>query len=209
MVVHRFTNEVFFSNSYVLCFETEDSAWVIDPGDTTPIVQCLRNNEKQVAGILLTHSHYDHIYGINSLQEYYPNAKIHAAENAVVGLFSSKHNMSRYHLQPYCVKQQDVICVSEGMQIKVSSNLSIKILYTPGHHPGCLSFEIGDELFTGDSLIPGIKVVTILPGGDKMVAKRSIERIFKQYGKSMRVWPGHGEECFLRDINMESCLINM
>ncbi len=208
MIISRFINKVFTSNTYVLCSKTGKEAWVIDPGDTDPVVQYLQENEKILEGILITHSHYDHIYGINALQSRYVNAKIYASENALDGLFSAKHNMSRYHLNPYCVEDQDVVCVAEGSIIAIGDNLSVKVQETPGHHPSCLTFEVGNELFTGDSLIPGVKVVTILPGGNKVAVKQSIKRIFDLHGKETLIWPGHGEGCLLEDITMESCFVN-
>ncbi len=208
MVVRCFINTFFSSNTYVLFFKRGRSAWVIDPGDAEPIIRYLRENNKTLEGILITHCHYDHIYGINDLQVIFPNAKIYASANARDGLFSPQHNMSKYNESPYSVIKQDVVCVAEGSIITFGDNLSVKVQETPGHHPSCLTFEVGNELFTGDSLIPGVKVVTILPGGNKLAAKQSIKRIFDLYGKKTLIWPGHGEGCLLEDITMESCFVN-
>ena len=57
--------------------------------------------------------------------------------------------------------------------------LEVKVLATPGHDTSCLSYIIGDNLFTGDSYIPGIKVVAIWPKSDKKLAKESGERLRK------------------------------
>lgn len=62
--------------------------------------------------------------------------------------------------------------------------------HTPGHNPSCLTFEVGDYLFTGDAYILGIKVVTIFKGGDKKIAAESVERIIElAIGKI--TFPGH------------------
>ena len=68
--------------------------------------------------------------------------------------------------------------------------MQAKVHETPGHHPSCLTFEIGDYLFTGDAYIPGEKVVTILPGADKTLAAESLERI-KRMAEGKVVCPGH------------------
>ncbi len=210
MIVYTFTNTVSTSNTYVLCLEKEGIAWVIDPGHTSPIFKCLTENDSSLEGVLLTHSHYDHIYGTNDLFSAFPNAKLFVSQKAATGLFSPKHNLSRYsrNHQPYRVRKLDYICVSEDSRIHLNDDSILDVIETPGHHPGCLSFSIGEELFTGDSLIPGIKVVTILPGGDKVAAQHSIEKIFNQYGKSTRIWPGHGATCLLGDLDSESYLVN-
>lgn len=54
-----------------------------------------------------------------------------------------------------------------------------KVYHTPGHNPSCLTYEVGDYLFTGDAYIPGVKVVTTLKGGDKAKAAESVERILR------------------------------
>ena len=58
---------------------------------------------------------------------------------------------------------------------------------------GVVTFAVGEYLFTGDAYIPGVKVVTILPGGDKRTAAASVERI-KQLAEGRVVCPGHGNQ---------------
>ena len=45
-------------------------------------------------------------------------------------------------------------------------------------------------LFTGDAFIPGEKVVTTLPGGDKVLAADSLSRILKM-AEGRELYPGH------------------
>ena len=59
-------------------------------------------------------------------------------------------------------------------EVMLFENTTLKAIATPGHNPSCLCFEVGEYLFTGDSYIPGTKVVTNLPGGNKELAKESI-----------------------------------
>ena len=63
---------------------------------------------------------------------------------------------------------------------------------TPGHCPSCLTYVLDNWIFTGDAYIPGVKVVTKLPHGDKILAKQSAERILNM-AKSKNMCPGHGE----------------
>lgn len=207
MMVRRFVNSIFESNTYVLWPDTGRSAWAIDPGDAEPVVRFLEEQGRTLEGILLTHSHHDHIYGVNELQDRCGRALIYASREAVAGLYSPKLNMSRYYLQPYEVRVQDIQCVSEGTVIPLGRDTGARVLETPGHHPSCLTFAVGDDLFTGDSLIPEVKVVTILPGGDKALARQSIERLFREFGAQTRVRPGHGDDRPLGSFTPESCLV--
>jgi len=67
MLVKKYINRIFTSNSYLLYREEEKQVWVIDPGDTDQIIEWLDKNDKILKGMLITHSHFDHIYGINDL----------------------------------------------------------------------------------------------------------------------------------------------
>lgn len=68
--------------------------------------------------------------------------------------------------------------------------MTAKVHETPGHSDSCLTYEIGNYLFTGDSYIPGVKVVTTFRGGDKNLAARSVEKILK-WAEGKKICPGH------------------
>ena len=63
MEVYRIINSVFTSNTFVLTDEQSDDCWLVDVGDINPVLQYVV--DRQVRGLLITHTHYDHIYGIN------------------------------------------------------------------------------------------------------------------------------------------------
>ena len=125
----------------------------------------------------MTHAHFDHIYGLPELLKLYPNCKIYTNEIGRETLSDARLNMSLYHETPLAVEGPQVQICGEGEEIPVFGNLMAKVFETPGHHPSCLTFEVEDYLFTGDAYIPGVKVVTNLPGGNKEIAKASKDRI--------------------------------
>jgi glyoxylase-like metal-dependent hydrolase (beta-lactamase superfamily II) len=67
-----------------------------------------------------------------------------------------------------------------------------------------MSFEIAEYLFTGDALIPGIKVYTKSKKGDKIKAKESIIRIINKFDNKTIICPGHGDISSLGDIAVSS-----
>lgn len=71
MHIHRIANAVFSSNTYVINNDGGD-AWLIDCGEIDSIVTYLSENKLSPKGVLLTHAHFDHIYGLNSLYNTYP-----------------------------------------------------------------------------------------------------------------------------------------
>ena len=67
----------------------------------------------------------------------------------------------------------------------------MRVYSTPGHCPSCLTFQVENKLFTGDSYIPEVKVVSKLPKGNKNLAKVSEQRII-ELSSGIDVCPGHG-----------------
>jgi glyoxylase-like metal-dependent hydrolase (beta-lactamase superfamily II) len=57
--------------------------------------------------------------------------------------------------------------------------LTIEVLYTPGHTPACVSYRIGDAVFVGDTLfMPDYGTARAdFPGGDARALYRSIRRL--------------------------------
>jgi len=189
MTVRQVSNSLFTSNTWVLEFSSQ--LWLVDCGDTDRALQLSGN--KPVAGVLLTHGHFDHIYGLNRLLNYYPDVPIYCNASCQAALVDDKANMSRYHEQSFVLEQPDNIhLIDEGDVIPLSDDDAAQVFATPGHHPSCLSFLIGKHLFTGDAYIPETKVVTILPGGDKQQAVRSVQRIL-QLAHQRIIYPGHGD----------------
>jgi len=70
------------------------------------------------------------------------------------------------------------LLLSEGDNLELG-DLSIKVLETPGHTPACLSYQIGDAIFIGDTfLAPSYGTARAdFPGGDASTLYQSLERI--------------------------------
>ena len=200
MKVVRFINSIFRSNSYIIYSECSDSAFVIDPGDSIPILNWLIKNNKVLTGIFLTHSHFDHIYGINDLLEKFKDIIIYASFFAKEGLMCEKLNGSRYMEMPFVVDSSNVIIVKETDSVELWDSKHLNIIETPGHNRDCISLQIGKNLFTGDALIPGIKVVAKSKYSDKTQAENSIKRILNEFIDNTMIWPGHNDKCLLGEI---------
>jgi hydroxyacylglutathione hydrolase len=140
--IEKFVNTIFKSNSYLLDFEGDKGIWLIDPGDSKPLIQWMIKNNKYLKGIIITHSHFDHIYGINDLYELFPDVKIFSSKEAKEGMLSAKLNSSYYTDYPFVVECPNICIVEENNNIQLSEKIHARVIYTPGHNNDCISFEI-------------------------------------------------------------------
>ena len=87
---------------------------------------------------------------------------------------------------------QYVEVLEEGDEVLLFPNVVLKAIYTSGHDWSCLSYYTDEVIFTGDSYIPNIKVITSFPKSDRDEAKVSLNRIL-DLAKTRDVYPGHHE----------------
>lgn len=191
MKIKQIINSIFTSNTYVVD-DKIDAVSLIDIGDIQPIIDYLNKEKKYVKFVFLTHTHYDHIYGIRELIRYYPDCIVYTSSFGKDALKSDKLNFSRYHNDPIILSGNNIEALHEGDKIELSADINLEVLETPGHDKSCLTYKIGNNLFSGDSYIPGLKVIASFPNSNKVDAENSKERI-KSLAEGMNLYPGHGD----------------
>ena len=186
MVIRQVVNRIFNSCSYVISHD--GASWLVDCGDVNQLLPLI---DGQLLGVMLTHAHFDHIYGLNHLEALFPGVAVLTNEAGRESLLSDKLNFSRYHEEPFVLdRPEDIKIVADGQDINLFDGISVKAIYTPGHSPDCVTWRVGDALFTGDSYIPGVKTVTNFPHSDRELARHSRERIMSM-AEHCQVYPGH------------------
>ena len=120
--------------SYLIIDDNNNSACVIDPSESKPIIDFLENKNIKLNYILNTHHHYDHIGGNKDLKKKY--------KSVVVGF---KEDSDR-------IPEIDILIDSN--QIWKAENFEAKIIHVPGHTSGHICFHFFKEklIFTGDTL---------------------------------------------------------
>lgn len=185
--VVQIINSIISSCTYIIYNDTKEEVWLVDCGDVRPIINNISKGYS-LRGVLFTHTHYDHCYGLNSLLDYYPAMKVYTNSFGLKALQSPKLNLSRYH------EEIPSFVINETSSIEDFSKIadpSLKIIPTPGHDPSCLSFIVDKFLFTGDSYIPGSKVITTFPNSNRRDAFISIDIIKKYEADDYIIYPGH------------------
>ena len=120
--------------SYLIIDDNNNSACVIDPSESKPIIDYLENKNIKLNYILNTHHHYDHIGGNKDLKKKY--------KSVVVGF---KEDSDR-------IPEIDILI--DNNQIWKAENFEAKIIHVPGHTSGHICFHFFKEklIFTGDTL---------------------------------------------------------
>ncbi len=127
-----------FEDNYLWLMHEEGSAeaYVVDPGDSVPIEAALKSNNLNLAGILLTHHHWDHTGGVEALTSN-RSIPVYGPDSANI---------------PQVTQQ-----LKEGETLQLNQNLSFDIIAVPGHTLDHIAYHDGDSgsLFCGDALFAG------------------------------------------------------
>lgn len=190
------------TNCYFLYRDGAHDAIVVDPADKgANIYGALQKNGLRVTGILLTHGHFDHIWGLDALRDAANAAaeaegqepvKVYAGENERELLKSAEMNVSAAAGRA-CSTYADVY-VKEGQEITLAG-MTCKVIATPGHTAGgvCYYFEEAGFLVAGDTLFAESVGRTDFPTGSMSTLVRSIQEKLFVLPEETKVYPGHGE----------------
>lgn len=193
MEVKQIINSVFNSNTFIIY--DGGKAVVIDIGDFKPVKKFIEENNLSVEGLFITHTHYDHIYGIRDFMEAYPHTPVYTSAFGKEALHKSNWNFSRYHDDEIIIESDMIKAVEDGGRIKIPGDTTMTVIATPGHDKSCISLLTDDMLFSGDSYIPGVKVVASFPNSNREDAATWYERLHDM-AINRNLYPGHGE-CIL------------
>ena len=125
-----------FSDNYIWLIQTNEGNTLVDPGDSKPIISTIDKLGITIDDILITHHHFDHIGGLESLKPLIKGSVI-GPKNNVIDLLD-KH-----------VGQGDVI---------ESIGLQFSVFEVPGHTLDHIAFYSETEkevLFCGDTIFSG------------------------------------------------------
>ena len=172
-----------FANSYVLC--RFDTCVLIDPShDLAEIMDVI--GPKKIEGILITHAHSDHVDLIHQF-----DVPIYIHKDDASLLFEDQYNGYAPNKHPYSRKNLKLILLEDGQNIKFADQF-IKVIHTPGHTKGSVSFLYQDHLFTGDTLFKESVGRHDLYSGSLPQLKQSILKLMTLHN-DIKIYPGHDE----------------
>jgi hydroxyacylglutathione hydrolase len=189
--VRTFTVGPVAENCYLFRAEGSDRALIVDPGDEADrILKAVEGLGVTVEGILLTHTHFDHVGAVAPVARE-TGAEVWCPEIEVPVLADIMSFVPWPGFGPYESYDADHT-VSGGEHLSLAG-LEIDVLFTPGHSPGHVTYSIPEHkaLFSGDVLFRGSVGRTDLPGGDWSTLLESIRGLVEGHPPETAVYPGH------------------
>lgn len=185
-------------NCYVINDETKECV-IIDCGALTETEQnavIAYINEEGLKPVhnLGTHGHLDHHFGDAAILSAF-NLQPEVAEGDKVLMQHPKEAaLQMLGMDLNIDLPAGDLKLTENEDVKFGSH-TFKIIRTPGHSPGSVSFYCSEEnvLFTGDTLFKGSIGRTDFPGGSMFQIISSLRELAQLPDKTI-VYPGHGPQ---------------
>jgi len=193
------------ANTYIVSDEKHDGTFIVDAGAYNPRLERLIN-DKKIEYILLTHGHFDHIMGVSELKKRFPDAKVCIHEADAPMLSDDMLSLAFAFGAGVDKDLKADIILHDGDELPFGDKL-IRVIHTPGHTKGGVTYMIDDCMFTGDTLFCGSVGRTDFPGGDMNVLNDSICRLFDIDG-DYNVYPGHDMNTTLSDERKNNPYVN-
>lgn len=142
---------------------------------------------------LLTHGHYDHLYGCEFIHERFGVLpEIHIADVPIMAAAPERFREARRGKEfPVHIPAPEHF-LEDGEIVKFG-NHQLKVIHTPGHSPGSCFFycEEEDIAFSGDTLFDGSIGNFELEGSNKEDLKRSLIHILDTLPDETVIYCGH------------------
>ncbi len=155
-------------NSYVI--HAPEGDVIVDAGAEPEKI--LGATRARVAAILVTHGHADHVDALEQV---------------------SRETGAPVYMHPADAegKVRDYEPLEDGQALDVAG-LGIRVLHTPGHSPGSVTFVVGHDQIVGDLILPGSVGRTDIPGASWEEIEVSIRRVIPLWEEETRLYTGHG-----------------
>ena len=180
------------TNCYFVYKEDSKKALVFDPADKGDLLHGkLTDAGFAVEAILLTHGHFDHIWGVEKLKEL-TDVLVYAFEAEEELCMDAGMNISAAAGRACSLKPDKLL--KDGEEVAIG-DFTFRAIATPGHTKGsgCFYFEEDKILISGDTLFQESVGRTDFPTGSMGTLVRSIKDKLMVLPDDVKVYPGHGE----------------
>lgn len=193
--IQCFTFNPFQENTYLI-INNRKECWIVDPGmyeaeEVSYLVRYIGDEKLVPKAIINTHTHLDHIFGVNALKNQFNIPfGIHIADQPVLNGAAGAAVLFGFNFRD--IPKPDFF-IEVGTPIALGND-SLDVRFTPGHSPGSISFYHADSKWVigGDVLFNGSIGRTDLPGGNFDTLIQSIREQLFTLPDDTVVYSGHG-----------------
>ncbi len=164
---------------FIIC---DNEVLIVDPGqETSKIIDKIKEINKKVKKIVLTHYHPDHSQKAQELK-------------TIIGanIISHRDDVSFLNFLGVGVDQ----VVKDKQEIKFN-NCGLTVIHTPGHSEGSICLVGDNFIITGDTLFENGYGRVDLPGSLPKEMKKSLEKIKRLANSETIIYPGHGKPFYI------------
>jgi glyoxylase-like metal-dependent hydrolase (beta-lactamase superfamily II) len=188
--VNRLVVGPLFSNCYIVWDEDIKEGVIIDPGeDAWLILKSVAEIDVEIRYILATHGHFDHVAATAALKREI-DAEFLAHKEDFFFIEGGKESAHRWGFEIEQPPRPDRF-IKEGDLVQVGGS-GLKVLHTPGHSPGGVSFYDKGMVFGGDTLFQGNIGRTDFRMGSFEELAHSIKTRLYTLPDDTIVYTGHG-----------------
>lgn len=196
--IQRFVCNMLQENCYIASDETLECV-IVDCGafydeDRKAIIDYIKGSGLRPVHLLATHGHLDHNFGNDTIFDAFGlSPEVAEADSDMIK--NPDRQAEKFYGMRLDLKLPSPGNVLVGGDIIKFGNHSLKVLETPGHSRGSVTFYCEEEslAFTGDTLFRRSIGRTDFYGGNMMQIIQSL-RMLAQLPDDTIIYPGHGEQ---------------
>jgi glyoxylase-like metal-dependent hydrolase (beta-lactamase superfamily II) len=197
LIVKTIVSTAFEENAYLAHLNGRRECLVVDPGlDPDRIIEEIESADLELAGILNTHGHADHIAGNEALKQRWPDARLVIGQGDAAKLSDPSLNLSAMFGAPLTSPPADQL-VSDGEELTVAG-VDLRVLEIPGHSVGHVVYLAHTQdppiAFAGDVIFAGSVGRTDFADGSFAALASGIREKLYTLDESTRLLCGHGPE---------------
>ena len=199
MIVVSNTGGIASTAAYLVADEQSGEAVIFDaPNDTVaPLLDEVARRGWTLTGLWLTHGHFDHVADHAIVTGRFPAAKLlmHPLDEPKL-----QDPRSAVFTLPFVIPPRSADQPLAGGQTLSIGSIAVRVIHTPGHSPGHVSFYFPNEatLIGGDLILMNSVGRTDLPDSDEAQLFESLRSVMRLPPET-RLLPGHGHESTLAE----------